>query len=520
MDLTSSSTASPTTTTPNPTVQPIRPSHLQLGTNSEVTLQQLDERQTIDRTYGLDCSIQSNRNISIDHRLHHPQLYRLCTGGLLTGDIIHAIMDIQNTMRPNVCFKHMDNYVRDPTHSNIPSTRLIKELFSAQLVGLLHNHNGLHWGLSLMLHKGQRLHVLYLDSLNNRYPDLDHDLQLFWNRTAQAAQQLHLLPGHAPRTVIHHLDLPCQTNNYDCGIFVLAYQRAVKAWINTHLPSAQTSLDQRINTLTATLRQVTQHTATALRIQLRTSLAPHCKVQLRAPSAFSCSTINDACACLTRFSTEPIAIDNPSQITTDNDQPSQLDEPKTPPSTTPGPPDDTDSPTPAMLVQLQQELAALPALLQSSTPSTAESAESPAHAPPTLPTDPTEHPNSNTAPSWQSRPYPVTTPSNSSSPRWQQLIQDPTELDILSYSTGLSTDFQAGTLNIGGSLRERITDIAYAFAATQLDYLCLQDTRQTKREGLAIASTIRELLPPGTLILQAPISKPRPSDPPLLEAKW
>ena len=95
-----------------------------------------------------------------------------------------------------------------------------------------------------MLHKGQRLHVLYLDSLNNRYPDLDHDLQLFWNRTAQAAQQLHLLPGHAPRTVIHHLDLPCQTNNYDCGIFVLAYQRAVKTWINTHLPSAQTSLDQ------------------------------------------------------------------------------------------------------------------------------------------------------------------------------------------------------------------------------------------------------------------------------------
>ena len=83
-------------------------------------------------------------------------------------------------MRPNVCFKHMDNYVRDPTHSNIPSTRLIKELFSAKLVGLLHNHNGLHWGLSLMLHKGQRLHVLYLDSLNNRYPDLDHDLQLFW----------------------------------------------------------------------------------------------------------------------------------------------------------------------------------------------------------------------------------------------------------------------------------------------------------------------------------------------------
>ena len=167
-----------------------------------------------------------------------------------------------------------------------------------------------------------------------------------------------------------------------------------------------------------------------------------------------------------------------------------------------------------MLVQLQNELAALPALLQSSASPTAEPPGSPAHAPPTPPPDPAEHSSPNTASTWQSRPYPVTTPSNSSSPRWQQLIQDPTELDILSYSTGLAADFQAGTLNIGGSLRERITDIAYAFAAAHLDYLCLQDTRQTKREGLAVASTIRELLPPGTLILQAPISKPRPSDPP------
>ena len=50
-------------------------------------------------------------------------------------------------------------------------------------------------------------------------------------------------------------------------------------------------------------------------------------------------------------------------------------------------------------------------------------------------------------------------------------------------------------------------------AATQMDYLCLQDTRQTKREGLVIANTIRELLPPGTLVLQAPITKTRPSDP-------
>ena len=64
-------------------------------------------------------------------------------------------------------------------------------------------------------------------------------------------------------------------------------------------------------------------------------------------------------------------------------------------------------------------------------------------------------------------------------------MQDPTELDILSYFIGLSTDLQAGTLNIGGSLRERITDIAYSFVATQMDYHCLPDTHQTKREGLA-----------------------------------
>ena len=219
-------------------------------------------------------------------------------------------------MRPNVCFKHMDNYVRDPTHSNVPSNQLLKELFSAQLLGLLHNHNGVHWGLSLMIHKGQRIHVLYLVSLNNIYPDLDNDLQHFWTRAAQAAQQLHLLSGHAPRTVIHHLQLPCQTNNFDCGIFVIAYQRAVKSWINTYLPSAQTSIDQRIRPLTSTLRQVNQHTATALRSQLRTSLAPHCTVHLRTLHAFSCPTTNDACACLTRIRSKPITIDIPTQTNT------------------------------------------------------------------------------------------------------------------------------------------------------------------------------------------------------------
>jgi hypothetical protein len=107
----------------------------------------------------------------------------------------------------------------------------------------------------------------------------------------------------------------------------------------------------------------------------------------------------------------------------------------------------------------------------------------------------------------------VITPSSNAAPRWQHLIQYPSELDIKSYSGGQEADFRACTLNIGGSLRKRITDISFTFAATRMNYLCLQDTRQTKREDLAIASTIRTLLPPDTLVLHAPITKTRPSDP-------
>ena len=107
VDLTSTPDSAPTAPVPTPAVQPTSPPPLHLGTNNEITQQILDERRTIDRIYGLDCSIQSTRNLSNEHRLMHPQLYRLSSGGLLTGDIIHAILDIQNNMRPNVCFKHM-----------------------------------------------------------------------------------------------------------------------------------------------------------------------------------------------------------------------------------------------------------------------------------------------------------------------------------------------------------------------------------------------------------------------------
>ena len=115
------------------------------------------------------------------------------------------------------------------------------------------------------------------------------------------------------------------------------------------------------------------------------------------------------------------------------------------------------------------------------------------------PTQPSQQPTPMEAPDrkWRLRQYPLTIPKSSTSPRWQQLIQDPSEMDIKSYSCDQEMDFNAGTLNIEGSLRERITDITFAFAATQMNYLCFQDTRQTKREGLITANLIRELLPPG-----------------------
>jgi hypothetical protein len=83
-------------------------------------------------------------------------------------------------------------------------------------------------------------------------------------------------------------------------------------------------------------------------------------------------------------------------------------------------------------------------------------------------------------------------------------------------ATDTLPDFNAGTLNVGGSLRNRITNITYLFAATNIAYLCLQDTRQTKHEGQTIATTIRELVPSGTLALQASITKTRHFDPLLI----
>jgi hypothetical protein len=151
--------------------------------------------------------------------------------------------------------------------------------------------------------------------------------------------------------------LPSQTNNFDCGIFVLAYQRAAQTWINTHLPSAQTS----------------RHS------------------------------------------------DHPSQ--SDTPAPTSATSPEPPPPEGPHEDTDTDNPTPDMLAQFQHDLTELPNLIQSPM-------DSQTYAPQTPPPEPAETCGPNAASIWQSRPYPVITPSNTSSPRWQQLKQDPTELDI------------------------------------------------------------------------------------------
>ena len=184
-----------------------------------------------------------------------------------------------------------------------------------------------------------------------------------------------------------------------------------------------------------------------------------------------------------------------------------------------------------MLEQYSRDLQAIPGLLHAidhhmtpthanhpappPTPTIHEVPNTP-EAPPDPPPQisPQPPPTDDQARKWRPRQYPLTIPSSSTSPRWSQLIQDPSELDIKSYSCGQETDLNAGTLNIGGSLRERITDITFTFAAAQMDYLCLQDTRQTKREVLIIANLIRDLLPPGSLVIQAPITKAKPSDPP------
>ena len=71
---------------------------------------------------------------------------------------------------------------------------------------------------------------------------------------------------------MHHVQLPTQTNNYDCGLFVLAYQRVTQHWLRTYFPSQRTFMDLLLTTLRATIKQVTQPQVTDLRNQLRQTL--------------------------------------------------------------------------------------------------------------------------------------------------------------------------------------------------------------------------------------------------------
>ena len=88
------------------------------------------ERHEVDRNYGLECTINQPYRQTQQHRLQHPTMYRLCTGGLLTGDLLHALLHHQTADSP-ICTRHIDSYVRDPTHTNTPSRALLRDLFQA-----------------------------------------------------------------------------------------------------------------------------------------------------------------------------------------------------------------------------------------------------------------------------------------------------------------------------------------------------------------------------------------------------
>ena len=127
-------------------------------------------------------------------------------------------------------------------------------------------------------------------------------------------------------------------------------------------------------------------------------------------------------------------------------------------SAAPPRPPPTDQHT-ALLDQYQRSLQQLPALLHSlSTPSAPDIHTRPLErpsdtAPHTTPqptpattssltnNQPLAHLTYTTDHSWRTRLYPVTIPTSSASPRWQQLIQDPTELEIQSFSCGQDADF-------------------------------------------------------------------------------
>ena len=102
------------------------------------------ERNQIDRAYGLDCTIRTRQSLGRGHRIQHPQMYRLCTGGLLSGDLLRAHLELHSAPTPAIFSGHLDNWVRDPLRTNTPARRLLQQLYQAEAILLLHNHDNLH----------------------------------------------------------------------------------------------------------------------------------------------------------------------------------------------------------------------------------------------------------------------------------------------------------------------------------------------------------------------------------------
>ena len=95
-----------------------------LSSINELTDATRAERRHIDRAYGLDCTIRTRHSRGQGHRILHPQLYRLRSGGLLSGDLQRALLELHSTPTPAIYAGHLDNWVRDPLRSNTPSRRL------------------------------------------------------------------------------------------------------------------------------------------------------------------------------------------------------------------------------------------------------------------------------------------------------------------------------------------------------------------------------------------------------------
>jgi hypothetical protein len=102
------------------------------------------EQHHIDRAFRLDCTIRIRQGLGHGHRIQHPQLYRLCSGGLFSGVLLRALLELHCASTPAIYAGHLDNWVRDPLRTYTPSRRLLQRLFTADAVLLLHNHNNLH----------------------------------------------------------------------------------------------------------------------------------------------------------------------------------------------------------------------------------------------------------------------------------------------------------------------------------------------------------------------------------------